>query len=335
MHESAHTARPRVHDPAVIDAIAAARKAAFERFSSPLVEDAIKALPYNYCPECRVPMALTSSEYLCSCGIAVDNSIENGKDANATAAAIRISSGSNSGKFYNVVGDYSKTQHKAIMKQLLSCHMHYKGTTAFPRNVINATAASYNNIQRTITEEMTLPDGTTVTKKFVKRGTIKCEILAALMFYECVRVGLVRKKKDIAMFMDLETYGFSRGETILRNLAAEGRIDLPLNDDEVASRFVDKYAEALNIVDQGHIDFVTELVELSEERRICMRSHLSSKVAGAMWVLIRHARLDITETELERAADNTKRHTFMRFYEAVFSNMTVFGPLFREYGVSQ
>lgn len=327
----------RAHtDPDVIAAISAARMAAFDRFANAHTLDTTAMLPHNYCPECKVPMELSSGEYLCSCGITVDNNIEDSKDSNATAAAIRISSGANSGKFYNVVGDYSRTQHKTIVKQLMRNSMHYKGTAAFPRNVLNATATSYNNIQKTITDEVMLPDGSVVTKKFVRRGTIKSEILAALLFYECVRVGIVRKKKDVAMFMDLETYGFSRGEIILRNLAAEGRIDLPLNDDEIASGFVDKYMEALDIKCERYSQFVVDLVELSETRRICMRSHLSSKVAGAMWVLISRANdppLRVTEVALERAADNTKRHTFMRFYEAVFANMNVFGAVFDAHNI--
>lgn len=304
--------------------------AAFERFAEPSIPS--DELPHNYCPECRVPMALACGEYQCSCGIAVNNEVECAKDHNAVAAAIRISSGVNSGKFYNVTADYTKTQRKAIMAQLMTHQTRYQGA-GFPRDVLNATATSYNNIQKAITEEVVV-DGVTKTKKFVRRGTIKSEILAALLFYECIRANIVRKKSDVAAFMELNTRGFSRGEIILRSMAVEGKIDMPIDSDERVDVIVEKYMEALDIKCDRYSRFVEDIVTLSEERRICMSSHLSSKVAGAMRVLISRTDLRVTDAELERATDNTKKNTFMRFHDAIFANMSVFIGVFAAHGIS-
>jgi transcription initiation factor TFIIIB Brf1 subunit/transcription initiation factor TFIIB len=127
----------------------------------------------------------------------------------------------------------------------------------------------------------------------VRRGNIKDEVLAGLIYFECIRASIVRKKKDIALFMKLPTNGFSRGEDILRNLQAEGKIDIPV-DEEPIEGFVDRYLEELNLDNPNYIKFIVELVDESERRKIGMNSQLSSKAVGALWIIITQCGLNIS-----------------------------------------
>lgn len=278
---------------------------------------------YNYCPDCPdTPMVLSQNEYQCpQCGQV--RGYEEAKDHDDVAGgSVRITTGTSKGRYFTNNGDYAKTQKKFILEQLIQNQSAFTGN-AFPRDVLNAVATQYNSIQKLITED---------EKKFVRRGNIKDEVLAGLIYFECVRKGLVRKKKDIATFMKLPTNGFSRGEDILRNLQAEGRIDIPV-DAEPIEGFVDRYLEALNIDNQSYAQFITKLVQESERKKIGMSSQLSSKIVGSIWLLINKCDLKITAAQLEKAADNTKKNTFVKFYKIVGENIAELRHVFIEFGI--
>ncbi len=79
--------------------------------------------------------------------------------------------------------------------------------------------------------------------------------------------------------------------------------------------------------------FVLEIVGESENRKIGMNIQLSSKIAGALWILINGLKLKITSAELERAADNIRKSTFMKFYKVVAEYRRTFEPIFIHHGI--
>jgi hypothetical protein len=288
----------------------------------------------NYCQDCPdTLMVPTATEYQCPlCGqVRYDVQAEKNTD-DAVNNSIRVTTGSSKGRFYTVTGDYSKTQKKYILEQLYENH-NLHNENAFPKEVLVLVADAYNMIQKHITEDEVDDNGDVVgQKKFVRRGNIKDEVLGALMYFKCIEKGITRKKKDIATFMKLPTHGFSRGEDILRNLHAEGKIDIPI-DDEPIEGFIDRYLEALNIEDNDYHSFVKEIVERSELKNIGMNSQLSSKVVGAIWIIITQRKLKIRSDQLEQAADNTKKNTFSKFHTIVLKNISKFRDIFVKYKI--
>jgi transcription initiation factor TFIIIB Brf1 subunit/transcription initiation factor TFIIB len=284
---------------------------------------------HNYCPDCpNIAMETNGNEYQCpQCG-QTRSDIECDKDHNDTVnSSIRRTTGSNKGKYYTINGDYAKTQHKSIYDQLLQNQRTWTGT-AFPNDVLNAVADQYNQLQKVITEDINDDEGKTIgKKKFVRRGNIKDEVLAALIYYECVRKKIVRKKNDIAGFMKLHTQGWSKGDEILRELAALGKIDLLLDEEPIIG-FVEQYMETLNLDNPSYNKFIIELVEKSEELKIGMKSHLPSKIVGSIWILIEKLGLKITQSQLETSCNNCKKNTFMKFRDIVINNMGAFAPVF-------
>ncbi len=306
--------------------------AAFAAFADPSAgKGLILTQQQNYCKDCDIAMEMSGTEYHCAfCGYTLERDSECVKNhSESTSAAVRITIGANKGRFYNVNSDYTRAQKKVILLQMTTNQKNYKGA-AIPYNVILNTANQYNAIQKTTTNEVDAT-GATITRKFVKRGAIKNEILAAILYFECIRAGVTRKKKDIAIFMGLGTNGFSRGENILRNLESEGKVEIPI-DEEPISGFADRYLEALSI-DNKYNQFVVDLVELSEDNLISMSSQIASKIVGAIWVLIEFAKLGITPAQLETAADNTKKNTFMKFRDTVMNNWRLFAPVFIKHGL--
>jgi len=298
----------------------------FERLNERKFDNEID---FNYCPECAVPMTLSGCEYHCGiCGRVAEYLVEVARERNDFGTnSIRIFTGANKGRFYNITNDYTKTQRKFILDQLKHNQSNYRGNS-FPVDVLVAVADKYNVIQKLITEDQLNDAGEVIgKKKFVRRGNIKDEVLAGLIYFECVRIGLVRKKRDIAMFMNLRTYGFSRGEDILRNIQAEGKLDLPV-DEEPMEGFIDRYLEALDLDEKLYSGFIIEIVNESEMRRLGMNSQISSKIVGVIWIIIVKCKLSITSQQLEIAADNTKKNTFIKFYKIVLENIGLFRDIF-------
>lgn len=296
--------------------------------------DTTEHIMYNYCPDCNLPMILSLSEYQCAqCGLTYKNEIDGVKNHDDTVnSSIRITTGANKGHFYNTNGDYTKTQRKNVIEYLLQRARAYEGPVFSPA-ILNAAANQYNYIQKYITEdeydEMGVKTG---TKKFVRRSSIRDEILAGLIYFEGIRAKTIRKKKDIALFMGLLTSGFARGEDKLRDLEAQGKIDIPV-DEEPIEGYVDRYLEALNIVNDNYSAFITEIVNTAIECKLGIRCQLSSKIVGSIWILITKCKLNISVQTLEAAADNTKKNTFMKFYKIVFDNFATFAPIFAKYKV--
>lgn len=291
-------------------------------------------LKYNYCPDCKIPMSLSHNDYYCnSCGCIKECIGDINKNHSDTInSTIRISTGSSKGRYYNVNGDYSVTQLKTIMVQLKSNRSAWNGKS-IPQNILSAAAIEYNKIQKYVTEDDITDNGRIRgQKKIVRRGDIKDEMLAALIYFIAVNEKTPLKKIDIANFMHLPNGGFARGENTIRRLVSSKKLKLVIGE-ECAEDYTDRYLDGLNITDSKYRDFIIAVVDYSEKRKICMSSQLSSKVVGAIWVVIQCCKLGISAEKLEEASDNTKRNTFTKFYTAVMKNKNIFMVYFIKYGI--
>jgi hypothetical protein len=289
------------------------------QISLKLIED--DDAKFNHCADCNIRMELTGTNYKCSqCGYTMCNDPDRGKDLDeAGSSSIRITTGANKGRLRNGNADYSKVQKKNLLDQLMQKQTQYDGPK-FSKDILLAAVVQYGMSQKYIKQE---------EKKFVRRGSIRDEILASLVFFECIRAKNIRKRKDIATFMGLLTSGFARGEDIVRTWQAQGLIDLPVNEETVEG-YADRYLEALGLENPIYNAFISEIVKASMDNKIAMSSQISSKIVGSIWILITQLGLNISAKTLEDAADNTKKNTFMKFCKAVYSAGHIFAIIFRK-----
>ena len=278
---------------------------------------------FNYCPDCIIAMDLTISGFECSnCGM--QKQIDGGMkdcDEDSTGTFRVCKAGQNS--FYNITPDYAKTQKKAVIEQLNRLNSLYSGPE-IPKNILTAVATIYNDIQKMIINNQ---------KKFVRRGNIKDEVIGALIKYECIRADIPRKNKSICDFMRLTSSGISRGEEILRNLHLDGKIDIPIDKDP-GSRYTEIYMKNLGIESNNYSSFVNELVEISIKKKIGMNSIMTSKIAGAIWVLITHEKLNITSQQLETATENIRKNTWNRFSKSIELHILKFIDIFNKWNIN-
>jgi len=305
----------------------------------------------GYC--CGSPMAVVDFEYKCvHCGKLTEYDGENVDHGAATNGNLRIASGVNKGRYYNTIGDYSKTQYRDVLELLMANAKLYTGP-AIPNDILVAAAKKYNELQ-----QMLLPviiecengedadkhqvSQQTELQKFVKRGVIRAEILANLIEFYCDG-RCPRAKNEIAKFMQLPTDGFSRGRAVLDKIIAtkmrmgdaSGIPDIVVGQ-KTADILADRYLEALGISPENaakFIPFIRDIVALAESKKVCVSSRLSSKVVGVIWILNIAMKLNITSQQLEKNTDNTKKNTFMKFHDAVTSLPELFRNVFITHGI--
>ena len=290
----------------------------------------------NYCGQCNVPMVLSHSEYQCDeCGKISVRPPTLDRETTNTPHILRIASGRKKGRRYNISVEYYRTQRRVVYDQLLS---NYNINEMFPIHILQAVADKYNYIQRTVvTDNIDINGIIRGVKKFVHRSSVKDEILAALLYYECIADEFVCQKRDAARFMRLQSDGFANGEDILKTLRGMKKIELP-TDDFTARAYAKHYIERLAAVDaaiskEPSVAFVDEVVTASERHKVCMTSRVRSKVIGAIWLLITRRGLRITAADLEAATDHTKKNTFIKFYDTVLACPHIFKDIFIRHAV--
>jgi hypothetical protein len=196
---------------------------------------------------------------------------------------------------------------------------------AFPLDILSSVSQLYITIQA---EFAKTGDG----KRFVHRGSIKDEILAALIKFECIKRNMTRKNKDIACFMKLSNSGFAKGENIVRNLHARNLVNITVEENPIDG-YLDRYMETAPFNVLKYKYFITEIINLSEKCNMCVKSQISSKIVACMWLLNEHCSLGLTDLELEARTDNTKRNTFIKFYNTIMGNLPVFVDIFNKYEI--
>ncbi|QJX71381.1 transcription initiation factor IIB [Faustovirus] len=295
----------------------------------------------EYCddPECGGVLGLADYELVCgTCG-AIHEYIDAAKHLDKIEESIvRVNVPGAKQRFFNIGVNPAISQKKYVLCELYRRHQAASVNIRIPKDVLESVAEKYNVIQKT-SQISTLDNlGAEVTKKFVKRGSIKDEILAALIYYECCRKGLTRKRKDIADFMKLPSQGFSRGEDILRNIINKEDIEIPA-DKKPTLDFTKRYLEMLGITEEKYEqydrykNFIIELVNQSEAFHIGMHSQISSKVVGGVWILNVCCRLGIPASVIEDSTDNTRKNTWMKFCNEIKDNYRVFLGVFNDYKV--
>lgn len=296
---------------------------------------------FQYCSNCTIPMNKTTSGLECPTCHATKDVIGDIRDCSEDSTGILKTSygGSYGGKKTTVMSnqDNSKSQKKQIIDQLNRLNEQYLGPK-FPKAILESTAVRYNDIQKLVVEKYDENGDVCGTKKFVKRSSIKDEILGALLYYECIDKQCSRKKKDVADFMQLQSNGISRGDTILRDLHNSDKIVIPIHI-EPTNDFTRRYLIALDLykfdeygdateISLRYYEFVEKIVARSNDLRISWNSIGSSKIVGAIWVLINKLKLDIPHTTVTTCCDGIRKNTFTRFSKEIESKITVFNDIF-------
>jgi len=296
---------------------------------------AVEPGKFNYCPQCNVSMEIDGCEYMCpKCGQIQERAEERAEDSETNSSIKLSSANGRSSRFY--INNSASNQKDNIYKQLIHRYNNPPESILLPpKDVLNEVAETYASIQSKVATEYYDKDGISAgTKKFVHRSYIRSEILACLIDITCKKHKTPRSKTDIAKFMGLGTAGYSRGENKLRAVVPDLYKSTEAPDDAsfIDVGYIGLYFATLSI-DPKYTEFIVDIVKLSEDENICMSSQPTSKIVGAIWVLITQMKLPITLQTVESAANKIKRNTFMKFAKAVTQADELFDSVFEKHGI--
>jgi hypothetical protein len=286
-----------------------------------------KSLLGPKCSECDTIMDKNSLKiaYICNkCGnmeelvgndvniIKINNStFTNYNTSNESASPVRVVGPGNYifQKCLVSSSDYIKTQGKITFSQMRNIIYQYKGPKP-PKNVVNAAAKMYHK---------------KVQPHMIKRGDVRLGTMAACLSRKCEIFELTRKPKEMAAIFGISQSDLSKGDKILDELASKGLITTEKfyhNDGDRVDSFLNIYFESLRIPSNPmYRNFVKNLIRFTIKYRIAQSSIISSKCAGAIYIMSACcSNLDISRDEIEEEC-NISKSTFSRFYQAVFKEL--------------
>ncbi len=285
---------------------------------------------FNHC--CGKAMEVSNNGYVCKecghvnkiCGTIIDCNED-------STSVLRKTVGNTT---FNINMDSARVQKKCILDTLHANNNDFNGLK-FPKNVLARCTQEFNMIQK-IMIDIDPVNPLAGTKKYVTRGDNRAEILGTILYLICIEEGVPRSKKTIAKFMKVGT-GISRGEDTLRNLYNMGKITL--NVDKCAwEAYLTRYMESLRLDKHVRRDdyknFVLNLTADSILKHVATKSLITSKIVGALWILIIHEKLPITSKQLESSSDNIKKNTITTFSDEVEKNIVKFVDVFNRWKIN-
>lgn len=286
-----------------------------------LVQQAIKKeVAYNMCEFCKIPMEFRreTDQYCCpTCRLIKDGLAVTSVDATQAknTGGCRVQ--------YTGATNYESSNRKKLIDELKDRNM--KLERPFPVEIIRNAVDYYCDISR-------CDNG----KRYTKRGHKRANIIGAIFYYLCLDNNCGVTKRFIADFMQLDHKGLSEGIMEVYRLINKGMLNIKITSEKPDS-FAKNYLEALGLDKTEYIDFVVELVETGDRENVGQGPQMSSKIVGAIRFLIRGhpeiSSMGITDDDLIRISNLSKKTTFDNYYQAVLRAVSKFRGVFTKYGV--
>jgi hypothetical protein len=96
---------------------------------------------------------------------------------------------------------------------------------------------------------------------------------------------------------------------------------------------VERYLEVLGIDNERYYAFILALIDRAIKKNIGMSSVMSSKIVGAIWILVQREKLPIDANMIQDRCDNIKKNTWTRFSDAITNNILKFYDIFAEHKI--
>jgi transcription initiation factor TFIIIB Brf1 subunit/transcription initiation factor TFIIB len=286
-------------------------------------------LNYKNCTECNIQMQPNINNTLTcpECGFIKTVIIENleyepsmaGYNTNENYHIPIKCIGKNSFQYQkylrNNTSQYSIIQETSI-KRILE-KLNYKSDNfIIPKNIIQNVLNQYKKIRET---------------SKIHRGEILKGILGSLLYYECLKEGIIRKPKELAKWYEISENDLSKGDKILRDLAENGVIDLPINK-EYNDEYIESYLKRMDL-DIKYSLFLNELLDIINENKVGNpNARLSTKISALIFLLIISKKYAITTEAISEEFD-ISISTFKTFYMEIYKNKHLINHILQKYNI--
>ncbi len=317
----------------------------FEELSSLTNQEEVVQTDYKLCPDCNTNMetAINNTLTCKQCGFIKQVSTENneyepsmnGYNTNSNFHIPIKCVGANSFQFQkqlrNSTSQYSIVQESNLRRRLDRLNFNSAGLY-IPKAVIEKVVTQYKIIRET---------------DKIHRGDIFNGIIGSLIYYECLRFGIVRKHKEISDWFNISESDLSKGDKILRFLEEKKIINLPIYENNNAKYIKSYLLRSSMSLDYTH--FMESLLNIIEEKKIGNHNARLSTKVSAMLYLINVSIKTVTDNEFSLgrlpvsdgiSAEAISKEfsisasTFKTFYNAIYAgkDCVEMTELFLEYG---
>ncbi len=273
-------------------------------------------IKYKNCDECNIQMMpdINNTLTCMNCGFIKTVIIENleyepsmnGYNTNNNFHIPIKCVGKNSFQYQkqlrNDTSQYSIIQETHLKRILDRLNINSTGLI-IPKNIISNVLTQYKIIRDT---------------SKIHRGEILKGIIGSLLYYECLKEGIVRKPKEISNWYNISENDLSKGDKILRDLDENNIIKLPINEDN-NEIYIISYLKRTNI-DLENQYFLLEVLERIDDLKIGNpNARLSTKISSLIFMLVISKKYNITP-EMISSEFNISVSTFKTFYLEIFKN---------------
>lgn len=215
----------------------------------------------------------------------------------------------------NNTSQYSIIQ-ETTLKKLLEKLNYQSDDFVIPKNIISNVLIQYKKIRET---------------SKIHRGEILKGILGSLIYYECLKEGIIRKPKELARWYSISENDLSKGDKILRELEEKSIIELPINKD-FNIEYINCYLKRID-VDIKYESFLIELLnEINKLKIGNPNARLSTKIASLIFLLIISKKYNISADEIAKEFDISVS-TFKSFYMEIFKNKEKLTVILNKYDI--
>lgn len=293
------------------------------------IHDSEAKLNYKNCDECNIQMQPNINNTLTcpQCGYIKVVIIENleyepsmcGYNTNSNYHIPIKCIGKNSFQYQkylrNNTSQYSIIQ-ETNLKRILEKLNYQSAGLLIPKNIINNVLIQYKKIRDT---------------SKIHRGEILKGIMGSLLYYECLKEGIVRKPKEIATWYSISENDLSKGDKILRDLEEANIIKLPINTDH-NDHYIMSYLKRIGI-DISYGLFLNEILTQINELKIGNpNARLSTKVSALIFLLVISKKFDILSETISEEF-NISISTFKTFYMEIFKNKKLIDDILNKYDI--
>ncbi len=294
---------------------------------------------YKFCEDCNILMDVDVNNTLTcsSCGIIKNITTENneyepsmnGYNTNSNFHIPIKCVGSNSFQYQkqlrNSTSQYSIVQETNLRRKLE--RLNFRSKTIFiPKKIIESVIQQYKLIRET---------------DKIHRGDIFNGIIGSLVYYECLKSGIVRKHKEISDWYGITENDLSKGDKIVRILEEKKILKLPIYEDN-DYKYIESYLKRTDI-DLRYGSFMMELLERIEELKIGNHNaRLSTKISAMVFLIVvaekEGTSLSFKEVPYYSAEDLSSEFsisisTFKTFYSDISKNKEAIDDILSKYGL--
>lgn len=278
----------------------------------------VKVDDASICPECKVPMSMLLDGYVCrQCSrlaerpiTKVDHGTMEGYYSNSVSIGRNVVG--TFGPRYNrslmeATANYAETRQRRNISDIRKLNYHYEDKK-IPDNILIDAEKMFTAIQQ---------------RGLVIRGLNRLGVLAACVYYECMREGITKRDSEIAKIFNIRENRLSTGKRILQGFHEKGDISLPLNvSKDTVHHFLDQYFELMCITEKYHL-FVYDIIQATSRSNIPKRNNTSkttTRCAGAIYFLANYLQLPIT-ADIVCENCGISKTTFKKYYNFIMHHI--------------